>query len=159
MRVAFVAILILCSQLWAVSPELEGPAITVGKIEPVVVRQGETAWARISIIVAPGLHVNANPAASEMYIPLEIQLGDARGVHAGTPDYPPGVRWQLEGGEDTLLVYGGKIEVRVPVIAEPKAKKGRRELRGTIEYQACDDRMCLLPASRPIAISVRVVKR
>jgi len=142
-----------------VPPDLKGPAIMVGKIEPVVVRQGETAWATIPIIVAPGLHVNANPAASEMYIPLEIILGQARGVHAGAPDYPPGVKWQLEGGEDTLLVYGGQIEIRVPITAEPKAKRGTRELRGTIEYQACDDRMCLLPASRPIVVPVKVVKR
>jgi hypothetical protein len=46
---------------------------------------------------------------------------------------------------------------RLTVSASPAlAKVDRMTIRGTLDYQACDDRVCFLPASVPVSYTVRL---
>lgn len=155
MRSAFLITVLLAAAAWA-APRVEPVVLTTGRIDTVYAAPGDTVTAQLPLVVAKGYHVNANPASSEFYIPLEVLLPDSGAIQAGTPRYPAGKTWRLEGTDEDLLVYGGQFEIAVPLIVSPQTGPGEYAVRGTIEFQACDDRMCLMPDARPVALWVRV---
>ena len=140
------------------SGTLPDELVTVRSPEPVTLAQGGEGQARISVSVADGFHVQANPASAEFLIPLRLQLRAKGGVRATIPVYPPGEPYRIEGMPSELMTYHGTFEIVVHLSAVDSAQPGGRALRGVLRYQACDDRSCRIPASVPVSVPVRVVE-
>ena len=139
------------------SGTLSDELVTVSSPAPVIVAQGGEGQARVSVIVADGFHVQANPASAEFLIPLRLQLRAKGGVRATVTVYPPGEPYRPEGMPSELMTYDGTFEIVVHLIAGDSAQPGDRTLRGVLRYQACDDRSCRVPASVPVSVPVLVV--
>ncbi len=139
------------------SGALPDELVTVSSPALVIVAQGGGGQARVSVTVADGFHVQANPASADFLIPLRLQLRAKGGVRATIPVYPPGEPYRLEGMPNELMTYNGSIEIVVHLTAGDSAQPGDRTLRGVLRYQACDDRSCRIPASVPVSVPVRVV--
>ena len=110
--------------------------VTVRSPALVTLAQGGESQARISVVVADGYHVQANPAASEFLLPLRLQLRAKGGVRAKTPAYPLGQPYHLEGMPSDLLTYSGAFEIVVSLKAGESARPGDHTLRGMLRYQA-----------------------
>lgn len=132
--------------------------VTVSSPAPVIVAQGGEGQARVSVIVADGFHVQANPASAEFLIPLRLQIRAKGGVRATIPAYPMGEPYRVNGMPSELMTYDGTFEIVVHLRAGASAPPGDKSLRGVLRYQACDDRSCRFPASVPVTIPVRVVE-
>jgi len=131
--------------------------LRIGVIASPTVHAGDSVVVKIPIVVSPGYHVNANPAASDDYIPLEVSFDTTTtGLRAGKVIYPSGKKWRLEGTAGDLLVYGGDIEVQVPLVIERGTGPGEHVLKGTVDFQACDNHVCFLPESRPLTVTIKV---
>ena len=139
------------------SGTLPDELVTVRAPASVTLAQGGKGQAGISVVVADGFHVQANPASAEFLIPLRLQLRAKGGVRATIPVYPPGEPYRVEGMPSELMTYYGTFEIVVHLRAEDSAQPGDRTLRGVLRYQACDDRSCRFPASVPVSVPVRVV--
>lgn len=124
-----------------------GAVVTVGPDTPVTAYQGVKIEVPDAIKVAPGLHVQANPASRPELIPLSIKVDDAKELKVGTPLYPPGRAHRIEGSADAISVYEGSLAVGLPVEVRRDAVPGTRVLRGSIRFQACDDRRCYPPTA------------
>ncbi len=115
---------------------------------------GGRAELRVRLEILAGWHVNANPPALEYNIPTKLTVTAAHGLTAGRVRYPAGNQ-QKFGFEDTpLLVYDGATEIRVPLAAAANATSGT--LQGTVEFQACNNEVCLPPAGVPFEVAVTV---
>ena len=136
------------------------PAVTaivaVGDIPVVTVRPGESSDVAIPIVVAPGYHVQSNPAGNEFLVPLELHLDDAAGVRFGRADYPAASPYRLEGTDEDLMTYHGSVFVKLRVTALASASVGEEKITGSLRYQACDPRRCLFPSSVPVAFRIVV---
>jgi DsbC/DsbD-like thiol-disulfide interchange protein len=139
------------------TPASPPPVVAVEEPALVSVAAGGATEARITVMVASGYHVQANPASDQFLVPLQLELKSTGGVRPEQPHYPPGQPYQLEGAANDLLTYGGTVELVVPLRASPSARPGHRVLQGTLRYQACDTRACLFPAAVPVSVPVRVV--
>ncbi len=117
---------------------------------------GGSAESRLRVVVAPGYHVQANPASDEFLIPLQLAIQPRDGLRTGAPTYPPGQPHRLEGTDSDLWIYDGAFELVLPILAAPSASPGEYVLEGSLRYQACDARSCLVPTSVPVEIAVRV---
>lgn len=103
----------------------------------------------VRLLIAPGWHVNANPATFDFLIPTRV-----RALVAGKPAriavrYPPGRASNVRLESKTLQVYddGTVIGVRVPAITLTRARKqGGLELAVTV--QSCSDKGICLPPAR-----------
>jgi hypothetical protein len=157
-RFAVVVVLLSLAAACFSGPKSDHPVfVTVGSMGMVQGKPGDTVAVRLPLTVASGLHVNANPASSEDYIPLEISLRDSFGVRLEKAVYPKGKKWRLEGTTEDLLVYKGKFDVGASLIIDTDAEAGVHMVKGSLEYQACDDHVCFMPDSRPITIKVNVL--
>jgi hypothetical protein len=151
------AALVSSTQLPAAPPD-NPVMLRIGDIPAVKAQPGDTVFVTVPVHVARGYHVNANPAASEDYIPLEVKLDSTADVYPGMAVYPRGGKWRLEGTTEDLLVYAGDITVKIPLVVKHGAKTGKRELSGTLDYQACNNQVCFLPESRPIAVTLEIIE-
>jgi thiol:disulfide interchange protein DsbD len=123
---------------------------------PVRIPAGGGAIAVIEIAVQPGWHVNANPPSPDYMIPTEVTVEAAGGVSAGKGDYPAGVPLQVGFEQNPILTFGGTFAVRLPLSAAGEADHGARAMKGTVSFQACNDQLCLTPASVPFELKVEV---
>jgi hypothetical protein len=64
----------------------------------------------------------------------------------------------LAGAESDLSIYDGTFEIRLPLDAPRGAAPGEVTLKGALHYQACNDRICLRPASVPASLVVTVAR-
>lgn len=133
-----------------------GALVTVIAAPAVSLEPGGRAEARVAIAIAPGYHVQANPASDRFLTPLRLRLRPAKGVVVEEIRYPKGVPYHLEGADAPLITYGGEVELKVTLSALPDAAPGRRLINGRLQYQGCDARSCLFPASIPVTVDVEI---
>jgi len=127
--------------------------VAVAAIPDISLNPGETTSVAVSITVADGYHVQANPASGEFLIPLELQLDPVEGVGFGKAEYPQATHYRLENSEDILKTYEGTFAVKVPITA---LQRGAHDVTGKVRYQACDSKRCLFPSTLPFAFKIVV---
>jgi DsbC/DsbD-like thiol-disulfide interchange protein len=139
------------------STTIPNMVVTIQAPKPVTLAAGGVAEAPITVVVAEGYHIQANPASSEFLVPARLELKARGGVRPGQPAYPRGQPYRLAGTSSDLMTYKGPFEIVVPLKASESARPGSRILQGVLRYQACDEGTCLFPASIPVELTVRVV--
>ncbi len=120
-----------------------------GAAAPVVALTGhavpeESGGARVTAIVEvkPGYHVNAHRPNEDFLIPTVLTLSSP-GVEFTEPEYPMPVAQRFAfAGDEPLLVYSGRFEIRARALTTPQHPISLR-----LRYQACDDERCLPPAT------------
>jgi len=127
-------------------------------------REAVSPGGRITVAVdvtpKPGMHVYA-PGSHYRAIALVLEKHSL--LHMGDAVYPEPALYLFEPLNEAVLVYSKPFRLARTVTAgrtpEERAKLRKQKtltLAGTIEYQACDDRVCYLPASIPVSWSVRI---
>ncbi len=125
--------------------------------KPVRVAAGGAAAATVQVTVLPTWHINANPAANENAIPTEIEIVPAHGVSAGAVRYPEPTIAKLSFDPEPMLVFDGVTEIPVTLRAAAGAAAGMYRIAGKVHFQACNDAICLPPASVPFEVAVEIV--
>jgi hypothetical protein len=82
---------------------------------PIEVTANSSAEASIKLLIAPGYHVNANPATYPYLIATEITAGKLAGLSTEKPKYPAAKTRKFEFAEEPLAVYEGETEVKLPL--------------------------------------------
>ena len=119
------------------------------------VRGGNRFSLALDIDLKPKMHVYAPRV--EGYIPIDWQIEDAPGVTRYDVEYPASQALHLPAIGETVPVYEGSFRLLTDVmIGQPNQIEhlldadGRLTLRGSLNYQACDDKICYLPESVPL---------
>lgn len=123
---------------------------------PVALGPNGSATTTVTLTVLPGWHINANPPALDYNIPTKVTIRGGHGVQAGAPAYPAPRKQKFAFEESELWVWDGATEVRVPLTASASPVNGVHRLTGRVEYQGCNDQVCLAPASVPFTVEVTV---
>ena len=119
--------------------------------EPVTIAAGSRSIVELHLVVAEGYHVNSHTPKSELLVPTAATLTPDAGLSVGAVEYPAGVSFRFPADPtETLEVYTGPITLKLPIIASA----GAHTLRGTVRYQACDQRACYPPKTLTIAVEL-----
>lgn len=127
--------------------------VTLGEIPDVLIRPDQEWTVVVTITVADGFHVQANPASGEFLVPLTLELDPPDGFNIERPEYPPGTAYRLEGTDSDLMTYEGTFAVKIPITA---SRSGRFDVKGRVSFQACDSKRCLIPSSVPVVFRIVV---
>ncbi len=129
--------------------ELRGPPST----SSVVRARGNVRRAKdhdeimVTVMVDKGYHVNANPATFDYLVPTVLSVD---GVTDLRVIYPAAALIKPRFAPDGLKVYEGTITLKG--IAPKEALASGKTIAASLKVQACDDQVCLPPATLPIAI-------
>jgi hypothetical protein len=138
------------------SHEVVGKQLTaVVSASNFVVRGGQRLALAIDIDLKPQMHVYAPTV--EHYIPIEWTMAESPAFAAHQVTMPPAKMLHLPAIDETVPVYTGHFRLLrdITIADEGKLKpllngSGEFSIEGTLQYQACDDRMCYLPQQLPL---------
>lgn len=136
-------------------PAAAPPVVTVSPAAELVVPVQGSADATLSVTINEGFHIQANPASERYLVPARLELREDPRVRLGKPIYPPGRQHRLRGADTDLSTYEGRFSIHVSVEASGQEETSL-VVEGRLHYQACNDRVCLRPASVPVRIPLRI---
>lgn len=120
---------------------------------------GETFQAAVSLTIAKGWHINANPASLDFLVPTTFEVNSELPVDVRSVDYPSGKVLRFEFADAPLIVYDGETTIRATVNVDESARTiDSGVLRLRLSYQACNDQQCLAPATIELPLDVRISK-
>jgi DsbC/DsbD-like thiol-disulfide interchange protein len=98
----------------------------------------------VSLEVEEGWHIYANPAGLEGLVATTVTVAAGRELMVERLEYPPG-----KVSADGYKYYEGKVAVPVTV---RRAAGDTSPLRVSVKFQACNDRLCLPPATVTLTV-------
>lgn len=98
----------------------------------------------IEIQIEKDWHINANPAQPEFVIPTELKTTKDAKFKLNAVHYPKGHAFRLEGIDDPLSVYEGKVII-TGTLQLPKDPQDEILLEFSLKTQACNNATCLPP--------------
>jgi hypothetical protein len=159
--IALVAtVVVVAAQDRELSPgKTGGPSVSlVSAPLPSIVR-GQPGNVDLRFHIASGFHINSNKPSEEFMIPTALRMDATTDIVIGKINYPDGQDVAFEFAPDQKLsVYSGNFTVGVTVRPLHTVPPGKYAMRGSLKYQACDNRACYPPKQLPVEFEVRVVK-
>ena len=129
------------------------PFLNVKKLPP-----GKTALVAVVVEVEEGWHINTNPAEPDFFIPTVFKVESESGVTLKAVKYPKGKPFKLEGFDDPLMVYEGRVVIYGQIAIPEKLAGQSVKVRMDLKYQACNDKMCKPPATTGGTLTLSVAK-
>jgi hypothetical protein len=118
------------------------------------VRGGNRVTLTAEFALPPEMHLYAPGVRGYRPVEFNVEPNPALTIHqAGFPK--PQVLF-LPAIKERVPVYAGKFRITRDVTVAAAVRDPAIELKGTIEYQACDDKICYLPKSVPLRFSLVV---
>jgi len=103
----------------------------------------------VDVTPKPGIHVYA-PGTKD-YIPITVKVDPSAGVKAGKLTYPKSE--MMTFGDEKVPVFQKPFRLTQEVTLD-KSAAAAGTVSGTVNLQACDDRVCFPPENVPIKWSV-----
>ncbi len=151
---------ILAGRFGALAPdssrtlEAKHVSLTTAASTPVA-RPGHRILLSLELSLGPKMHVYAPGVTG--YLPIDWKLEETGAAKAFPFQYPPAQKVRLKVINETALVYRGRVRItREITFGQESAVKpllspsGELVLKGSLRYQACDDRQCYLPETAPL---------
>jgi uncharacterized protein YyaL (SSP411 family) len=117
---------------------------------------GSTVLAHLTLTIAEGWHLTANPSGRPSLKPTTVKLLPSSEITLEPVTYPEGALRKLVGGEEPVPVYEGRIQIPIMLRLGSDLPSGNREVKLQIRFQACNDRACLAPATLAVPLSIDV---
>ena len=114
---------------------------------------------QIAVIVdiEAGFHINSNKPLEEAYKATLVSYQLTDGVSFGKVYYPEGEIKKFEFAISDLSIYEHQITIITEVELSDQLNPGKITLEGYLDYQACNDKICYLPAREEFEISIELV--
>ncbi len=119
---------------------------------------GQECRILIRLNVAPGWHINSNPAKPEGFVATEISFKGKLGTLLKDIKYPVGKSMRMQDQDEPVSVYDGKVDVFGKLVIPAEAAGMTEEMEIVVSYQACDDTRCLRPTTVKLSGKLPVAK-
>jgi len=110
----------------------------------------------VVVNVAPSWHVNANPASEPDLIPTTLTLNPPSTVVIDRIVYPKGKKTTVSWADQSVALYTGRVIIFVEAHVRPDATPTKLTLKGSLGYQACNDKVCTAPVTIPLALETEI---
>lgn len=120
---------------------------------------------RFSIVldVTPGPRIHVYAPGVKGYRAIALRVHPQPGLVVGDAIFPAPETYHFKPLDEHVLVYQGPFRIIQDVMLDPSrqaaaALKGltRMTIGATLDYQACDDKLCFLPQSVPLSWTIDV---
>lgn len=120
---------------------------------PAAAKAGAKVSLFVDVVPDPGIHVYA-PGAKD-YQAIAMTIVQQPDVTIGKLVYPKSEMLSFNG--ESVPVFQKPFRLSQDVTIARTMKPGTKlTLTGTVAYQACDDRVCFIPASLPVSWTIDV---
>ncbi|TSA14680.1 hypothetical protein D4R75_15355, partial [bacterium] len=140
-----------------------GPSSSAGKmrVESKLsfdkVAAGSEFKAAIILKIAEGWHINSNTPTYDYLIATSLEPEQREGFIVVDLRYPKGKNLKFGFAEDSLSVYEGSPVIFFTIKLSDRIAVGKDTLKAKLQVQACNDQVCLAPASIDVLIPLEIV--
>ena len=107
----------------------------------------------VAVRIRRGYHINSNRPNEPYLIPTSLSWDDAP-FRVESVAFPPAEEVRYDFSDAPLAVYSSRIRIVTTFIVD-SVPAALRELRGSLRFQACNDKACLPPRTIPVTVPVR----
>jgi DsbC/DsbD-like thiol-disulfide interchange protein len=125
-------------------------AVTAGP-DDLGVKSGTKATLFVDVAPNPNIHVYA-PGAKD-YIPITVKVDAQPGVKVGKLNYPKSDIMTFADEKVPVFQKPFRLAQEVTVLGKPGTSV---PIKATVDFQACDDKVCYPPESQQVAWTVTV---
>ena len=127
---------------------------TYASLQPIP--RGSTFEIGVVVGIMPGFHMNAHKVSEDYLIPTNLTAKLPAGIKEVQMLYPDGTNLKLSFSDKPLSVYTKQFTVRAKFSASATAPLGKMNLPFTLQYQACNDSVCLPPIRIPVIAKIDI---
>lgn len=115
----------------------------------------QASKASLFVDVAPKPSMHVYSPGQKGYIAITLTLDADPAFTAAKVKYPAGEKLFMKILNETQLVYSKPFRITQDIRLVKPVAGGPLTIKGTLRYQACDDKVCYLPATVPVQWAVR----
>ena len=104
-----------------------------------------------------GFHVNSNVPLEDFLIPTVLTLAPPDGITLEGLAWPEPIMLAQVGAEQPLAVFEEEFVIGAALALGADVAPGEYLVPGTLRYQACDEKMCYIPATAELEFRLTVV--
>lgn len=114
----------------------------------------QAAKVSLFVDVAPKPTMHVYSPGQKGYIAITLTLDANPAFTAAKAKYPAGEKLFIKVLNETQLVYSKPFRITQDIRLVKPAAGAPLTIKGTLRYQACDDKICYLPQNVPVAWEV-----
>jgi hypothetical protein len=138
------------------APQIASTDVVAATPHEITLARGESADALVSLKIANGYHVNANPPSYSYLKATELEIQPAAGIAVEFMTYPDALTKKFSFAEKPLAVYEGETMLKARLRADNTAQPGKHNLSAKLRVQACDDKVCYAPGTLDVTVPVNI---
>jgi DsbC/DsbD-like thiol-disulfide interchange protein len=108
----------------------------------------------LALDVTPKAKMHVYSPGQDGYIAITLTLDPSAAITAAKAKYPAGEKFFMPALNETQLVYAKPFRITQDVRLKSTAGEALT-IKGSVRYQACDDRICYLPVTIPVSWTLR----
>lgn len=120
--------------------------------EPVKLEPGAKIEIPLVVRIRPGYHINSDQPREEYLIPTAITW-EAPALKIEGVEFPEAEIVEYSFSDQPLSVFSGEIVIK-SVFRVPGKVPSMDSIRGSLRYQACNDKSCLAPTNADFEAAV-----
>ncbi len=113
--------------------------------------------AALVLKIKEGWHINTADPKDETMIATSAEIANSTGVDVASISYPHGVRRKFAFTEEPIEVYEGTQTIIAALHVARGTPSGPVQLPVEVSYQACNNELCLAPATQRVIVTLNVV--
>ncbi|MEM7392558.1 MAG: protein-disulfide reductase DsbD domain-containing protein, partial [Verrucomicrobiota bacterium] len=113
----------------------------------------------VRIAIDETWHVNSEKPLEDFLKPTRLSLTNASPFKLSGLVYPKAKTVTLDALGGDMSIYEGTVDIKGSIQVPASAKAGSVNIPLTIEWQACDDQICVLPEKQTLNLALEVVDR
>jgi thiol:disulfide interchange protein DsbD len=121
------------------------------------VQPGDTIHAAFSAAITGKFHVYSNNPEDEFSIPTVLTVTVPEGFTVDRLVYPEPIKINAAGSDVPVAVFENEFVIGVVINVDPSVAPGEYEISGKLNFQACDDKICLPPDFFTLKRAIAVV--
>lgn len=127
------------------------------EMERTAVAAGESIAGTLHIRLDDPWHANANQPLDPYLIPTVLSFKNLpAGIAEGAVTYPEAHTITIAASSDPMAVYSGEFAIGFTLDVSEDAANGAQSFEGSFQYQACDDKACFQPQTKPFTVAFTI---
>jgi len=151
-------ILVVCFVFHIVAQSLPKPEeVADAAVEPpsAELRTGMATEVTLVVTIRKGFHINSHEPLEKYLIPSRVELAEPKHFELVEVKFPRGELKSFSfSPNQKLSVYDGSLRLPLYLRAKKGTARGKHTVGLTFHYQACNDQLCLRPASREATLFI-----
>ena len=162
-RVGFVWLAVICGALvGATRADAQLLRQPPAELTPLVASDGVQPGAELRVAIrvrlAEGLHVNSNKPRDPSLIPIVLTVDAPPGFRVEELVFPQPTDLEQEGADEPLAVFEREFAIGVRLTVAGDIPPGEVVVPARLRYQACDEKVCYIPATVTSGWTVRILR-